>query len=894
MDARSHSAALSRAGPEHDGRGPRHAFPFRAELAALFVGGIVFAAVWRLSAPPPELLFSDFYQAYLSAARRLITFGSVVTWPLNETCTEGFVNIPVLGWLFAPLALVSSSAAAGLFTGLGVAMIIASLVALVRHFGLDHKQSAVLILLTLVNGPLVHGLREGNTTHMALALIVASLILMRKGYAVTAGAILGFCAILKLPLLMLSVALIVARQWRALTAFATMIVATCLASLVMFGPLINIAWLHYCVTPFLSGTMPGFNVQSLEAFLFRLMHGQEHLHTWYLLPTSAPVRVARTVTSAALAGGILWCLSFKRQAPESGAASRLARLDLNDFQLALTAGVVASPLSWSHYYVLLLLPWILHVSNQLPSSSDWACRRLMLGGIGLSSLPVLMLPMDLGVLAPVLSRTVVSACFLGGVLTFAALARGAWLARRDQADGILPRAPWVAAVTAALALRSSAASPSAALTRGLLYLLMASVLLGAVMWLVAPSAYSEVGLHHTWRFLKGASDDDSWGPMANALHYIENEYYPPVSSTPLYSALVFDIGDKYQYPPFALFIASALRDANDVLLPYFMTATAISWIAVWITATAVAAILEIGVRRTLLETRTDHLAVLRVPVAVALTLTFYPVVKAFTLGQIQAWLNAAIAVAVLAWLVGWKRLAGVLLAACTLIKPQYGLLLAWAIWRREWGFAVCGGLVVLAGTVFSVGILGWAHHADYLRLLSFLSQHGEAFYPNHSVNGLLNRLMSISDPLAYNNLFWSESTFPPYTWWIHGLTMAGAAAILGFALLGRRGKHDANGNLDFAVMIVAATISSPIAWEHHYGILMPVLALAAPLIAGSRKIAMWVCAAYLLASQYVPLTKLLATTPLNVLQSYLLLGAAIILVVLVKLRGRDAIRAPAA
>ena len=35
------------------------------------------------------------------------------------------------------------------------------------------------------------------------------------------------------------------------------------------------------------------------------------------------------------------------------------------------------------------------------------------------------------------------------------------------------------------------------------------------------------------------------------------------------------------------------------------------------------------------------------------------------------------------------------------------------------------------------------YHIDYLRVLSYMAERGEAYFPNQSVNGLLNRLMSI-------------------------------------------------------------------------------------------------------------------------------------------------------
>jgi hypothetical protein len=277
---------------------------------------------------------------------------------------------------------------------------------------------------------------------------------------------------------------------------------------------------------------------------------------------------------------------------------------------------------------------------------------------------------------------------------------------------------------------------------------------------------------------------------------------------------------------------------------------------------------------------------LRAAIAVALTLTYYPIVKSFTLGQIQTWINAFLAWAVLLWIWRWKVPAGGLLGLCALVKPQYALLIAWAALRREWSFAAAGSLVVALGVGAALLVLGWEHHVDYVQFLSFLSRHGEAFYPNHSINGLLNRFMSLSDPIAFNNLFWSESTFPPYTWWVHATTTASAVLIMGAALLRRRDSADRDRSLDLCVVALSCTMASPIAWEHHYGVLAPILALLAPLVVTERKLLAWLCVGYVLSSQYFPLTKLLASTPLNVLQSYLLFGAAIVLVILHILRGR--------
>jgi hypothetical protein len=59
---------------------------------------------------------------------------------------------------------------------------------------------------------------------------------------------------------------------------------------------------------------------------------------------------------------------------------------------------------------------------------------------------------------------------------------------------------------------------------------------------------------------------------------------------------------------------------------------------------------------------------------------------------------------------------------------------------------------------------------------------------------------------------------------IYAGTVATSLAILSTALL-RRGKEgDPDRVFDFCTMALSVTMASPIAWEHHYGIIFPIFA----------------------------------------------------------------------
>jgi len=100
---------------------------------------------------------------------------------------------------------------------------------------------------------------------------------------------------------------------------------------------------------------------------------------------------------------------------------------------------------------------------------------------------------------------------------------------------------------------------------------------------------------------------------------------------------------------------------------------------------------------------------------------------------------------------------------------------------------------------------------------------GETFWTNQCANGFLNRLLGNGDPVNF-----SPNEFAPYHPWVHALTVGSSLLILGLALFKRGPVEKGRSTIDLAIIIAAATLASPIAWEHHYGAFLPLFALALP------------------------------------------------------------------
>jgi hypothetical protein len=266
-------------------------------------------------------------------------------------------------------------------------------------------------------------------------------------------------------------------------------------------------------------------------------------------------------------------------------------------------------------------------------------------------------------------------------------------------------------------------------------------------------------------------------------------------------------------------------------------------------------------------------------IAVGLTLTFYPIVRAFTLGQIQPWLDFLFAAMV--WLTMKRQplAAGLMAGLMSLMKPQMALLVVWAALRKQWSFAASLLAIAVVGALAAVAVYGLQANLDYVSFLSYISKHGEAYYSNQSVNGLMNRLLQNGD-----NAGIYEPSFAPFRWPVYVSTLASTAAILGLGLLWRRSEYVSEPTLDLMIAGLSITMASPIAWSHHYGILMPMFAVLLPAMVrrpvfGAASMA-YLAVAYVLSSNLFYITRSFADSSFTIVQSYLFFGAVMVLVAL--------------
>lgn len=371
---------------------------------------------------------------------------------------------------------------------------------------------------------------------------------------------------------------------------------------------------------------------------------------------------------------------------------------------------------------------------------------------------------------------------------------------------------------------------------------------------------------------------DSWEPMMKAFNWLHRHLGENV-----YEAIFFVEHVKFQYPLTSLLPMEVMSSVGLLHLRVYILVNLILTCA---TALGMGILMLDLAARLGLSGPSDTLSA-RLKLAslgVLATLGFFPVAKAFSVGQIQVWLNAAFVLSTILYCRNRRWAVGMLLGLSTLIKPQMSLFLLWALLRKEWRIAGGWAAVVAVGTAVTAMLYGVKPMLTYLDVLSFIGAHGEGYYSNQTLNGLLNRLLHNG-----NNVQWLGDAFAPHHPLVYWATMSSGLLLIGFGLLWRRHDDGDGGILSFAMAGICFTVGSPVAWIHHFGILLPAFAIAFLAVArtaaespqaANRNFQLLGVAFLLTAVDAFKPANALADTPFNILQSYMFFGTLILMTVL--------------
>lgn len=395
--------------------------PWQRWAALMAPFAVIAAFLWRYSEPTRFL--NDFKKAYYPAAELVRERGELTALYNADDPASGFVNLPVIAWLFVPFTFVSDHTGGLAYTVLGLFAVAAACLWLINLTGTTGWAVAAVAGLFVINGPLYNSLREGNSTHLLLLLVVALLWAAHRRNDPAAGIALAAIVLVKPPFVLLAAPLLLRQRWLALGVAGAAVICVAALSVLLHGWDIHRTWYEAAVQPFSVRPLGAFNVQSLNAAMARLISGDKYLYDW--TPIDEYGAAFRLVSLLAVLLLVLASLTvwWRTRVSCDGAIA------LNqEFTVALTLALVASPATWAHYYSLLLVPFTLAVSGNLGMPDDrrwWAALAVV---VLLVSAPVRPLSTRAPLLEDVAERVLASHFLIGGLLllALALLVRWRW------------------------------------------------------------------------------------------------------------------------------------------------------------------------------------------------------------------------------------------------------------------------------------------------------------------------------------------------------------------------------------------------------------------------------------------------------------------------------------
>jgi hypothetical protein len=407
--------------------------------------------------------------------------------------------------------------------------------------------------------------------------------------------------------------------------------------------------------------------------------------------------------------------------------------------------------------------------------------------------------------------------------------------------------------------------------RGLLWFVLLNILAAnagfkLVAHFVFHTGVDEMRVRY-WDFFHFHQFTDSWTPMLGSVNSFLAHPGLPIYQARLYDTLIYPLTSIL---PLLWMKQAGMGDA--AVLRALMIA---SWIAV-----VAVVVLQVRLAAKVAEQGSSSLS-WRAVVATAFAAFFFmPITLAFSLGQAQIFLDLFFTLLVLFWIEGKERPAGVMMALLAMVKPQFGLLLLWAALRRRWNALASGLATLAAGGAVSLAVFGLRNNLDYLGVLAGLSRKAQSHYANQSVFGLLNRAIFNGENLPYH-----PYVYPPFVPWIYVVTLA-TTAVLVLLALAYPWRQRTGGMADLAAIAVVSVIATPMAWEHHYGVMLPIFVWLWFAQFRQRVGSVWSLAlAWVLIADFLSPLNFLAAIPVaNVLQSYMYFGALLLLGLLLRAR----------
>jgi len=343
-------------------------------LSALAVLVFGYAIVLQISPPYEYPERTDFSQEWTSGRNhftgRPIYDDMRVTVPLHINAPPPplvTVNAhpPASVWTLLPLARLDFDRALFQWHLISLGSLFVSLLLICTASGIRFSPLAIfpVTLLVVTSGALFSQLSMGQLNLVLLLMFVLAWMADRLGGSIVAGAIIGAAAAFKLFPAFLFIYFLVRRQWAALAAGALAFVGINAAAATVLGVESYSDYL-FDVLPQVGAYRDFWVNSSVAGFWSKLLDA----------PSGHAVPLWKSPTTAKIATLLSWALIV---AITSRTIARAETRDQRDraFALCVTAMLLVSPITWDHYFLMLILPILVLWKVVAPG---WLARGFLL------------------------------------------------------------------------------------------------------------------------------------------------------------------------------------------------------------------------------------------------------------------------------------------------------------------------------------------------------------------------------------------------------------------------------------------------------------------------------------------------------------------------------------
>jgi hypothetical protein len=274
---------------------------------------------------------------------------------------------------------------------------------------------------------------------------------------------------------------------------------------------------------------------------------------------------------------------------------------------------------------------------------------------------------------------------------------------------------------------------------------------------------------------------------------------------------------------------------------------------------------------------------------------FYPLRWMVTCVQVQSIITLFLAVAILIYARSNTLIAGLLVGLAACLKPHLVLLVLFSCFRKEWRFLV--GMVVSGSTAIlaSFILIGFGPWQTYLLEIMPEMSVGYAYYPNQSINGIVHRwlghpsafvlgppseVVSIATKSAV--LIFSLFAVLPRGIWLGGQNKSQTLTANRQDQSQREVTNDyVLRAMDIGIALLAITLASPIAWEHHFAwaiVLFTACLAAAQLSPFSSRLVSVLAVSYVLMGTYFLPAENVSSGWLSIINSPRFVGAIMLMI----------------